>query len=135
MNPYDKPIPEPDATTKPFWEALKRHQLFVQHCKDCGEHILYPREVCCRCLSSNLEWVKTSGRGKVYSYTVVREAANPAFKKDVPYIFAIIELEEGPRLTSNVVGCNVDDVKIGMPVRAAFDDVTPDVSLVKFQPV
>ena len=134
MNSYDKPLPNPNTISRPFWEAAKRHELVLQRCKDCGDYIFYPREVCSHCLSSNLEWTKACGKGKVNSYTVVRTAAHPGFKDDVPYVLAIIELAEGPRLTSNVIGCNVEDVKIDMPVSAVFDDVSPDVSLVKFKP-
>ncbi len=134
MTTYSKPLPRPDAVTEEFWKAAKRHELVIQHCKDCKEHIFYPREVCPRCVSRNLEWVKASGKGEVYSYTVVRKAAYPGFVNDVPYVYAIIELAEGVRMTSNVVGCNVEHVKVGMPVVVTFDDVTDDIALVKFKP-
>src|SRR3990170_103867 len=103
MTEYLKPLPQPDAITQEFWKSARRHELVIQRCHDCREHIFYPREVCPHCFSTNLEWVKASGKGKVYSFTIVRRAAHPGFKDDVPYVFAIIELEEGVRLTSNVV--------------------------------
>ena len=135
MTTYNKPLPQPDAVTEEFWKAAKRHELLIQHCQSCNEHIFYPREVCPHCLSSNLEWVKANGRGKVYSFTVVRRAAHPGFKADLPYILALIELEEGPRMTSNIVNCKIEDVRIDMPVTVVFDDVTSEVTLVKFKPV
>ena len=135
MTTYDKPLPEPNPVTEEFWKAAKRHELLVQHCRSCNQHIFYPREVCPGCLSSDLGWMKVSGRGRVYSYAVVRQAAHRGFRADVPYILAIIELDEGPRLTSNLVDCEIEDVRVDMPVTVVFDDVTSHVSLVKFRPV
>lgn len=132
---YEKPLPKPSPISRPFWEGTKAHQLRLQHCRDCGQHIFYPRSLCPFCLSENLEWVTASGRGKVYSYTVVRRAMHPAFREDVPYVFAIVELEEGPRLTTNIVGCPPEEVKVEMPVRATYEDVTPEITLLKFEPL
>lgn len=134
MTEYNKPLPLSGPITEEFWRAAKNHELHLQQCRDCQEYIFYPRELCPGCLSSDLNWVKVSGRGKVYSYTVVRQALHPAFKEDVPYILAIIELEEGPHLTSNVVDCEIEDIRVDMPVTAVFDDVTPEITLVKFRP-
>ena len=134
MTAYNKPLPEPNPVTEEFWKAAKRHELLIQCCKSCNEHIFYPREVCPRCLSSDLDWMEASGRGRVYSYTVVRQAAHPSFRADTPYILAIIELDEGPRLTSNLMDCQIEDIRVDMPVTVAFDDVTAEVSLVKFRP-
>ncbi len=134
MAGYEKPLPQPTAASLEFWRGAKDHTLLIQRCQSCGEHVFYPREVCPQCLSSALEWVKASGRGTVYSFTVVRQAAHPGFRGDVPYVLAIIELEEGPRMTSNLVDCKIDDVKVDMPVTAVFDDVTPEATLVKFKP-
>lgn len=134
MTNYNKPLPQPDRTTEEFWRAAKRHELLIPRCKSCNKYFFYPREDCPSCLSSNLEWVRVSGRGKIYSYTVVRQAAHPGFATDVPYILAIIELDEGPRMTSNVVDCRIEDVTVDMPVSVVFDDVTPKVTLVKFKP-
>jgi uncharacterized OB-fold protein len=131
---YEKPLPSPTHITEPFWQGTKRHELLIQHCKDCQHYIFYPRSHCPQCLSAALEWKKSSGRGKVYSYTVIRRAGLPGFAKEVPYVFAIIELEEGPRLTSNIVGCKPEEVKIDMPVAAFFEEATPEVTLVKFKP-
>lgn len=132
---YRKPLPEPSESTRPFWEGTRAHELRLQRCRDCRKHIFYPRLVCPFCLSDNLDWVIASGKGKVYSYTVVRRAMHPAFREDVPYVLAIVQLEEGPRITTNIVGVPPQEVRVDMPVRAAYDDVTPDLTLLKFEPL
>ena len=129
-----KPLPTPSPDSRPFWEAAQRHQLQLQRCRDCDVLIYYPRHVCPQCLGSNLEWREMSGKGTVYSFTVVRRTNNRAFLNDLPYVLAIVELAEGPRLTTNVVGCPPEAVRCGMPVEVSFDDVTPNVTLVKFRP-
>ncbi len=132
---YRKPLPSPSAVSRPFWEGTKARELRLQRCRDCGQHIFYPRSICPFCLSEHLEWVVASGRGKVHSYTVVRRAMNPAFQPDVPYVLAIVELEEGPRLTTNIIGCPPEEARVDMPVKATYDDVTPDIALLKFEPL
>ena len=87
------------------------------------------------CLGADLGWTPVSGRGRVYSYTIVHQAVNAAFQPDAPYAYAVIQLDEGPRLVSNVVDCPAEDVTVDMPVTATFDDVTPEVTLVKFKPL
>jgi uncharacterized OB-fold protein len=134
MADYKKPLPRPTAASLPFWEAAKRHELQIQRCGSCGAHIFYPREVCPECLSSHLQWLKVSGKGTVYSYTIAQAPTHPAFAEDVPYVIAIVELAEGPHLTTNITGCQPDEVRVGMPVVATFDDVTPEMTLVKFRP-
>jgi hypothetical protein len=85
-------------------------------------------------LSTNLEWVKVSGRGRLHTYTIVHQPANPAFRDDVPYVYAVVQLDEGPRMVSNIVECPLDALKVDMPLEAVFDDVTPEWTLVKFKP-
>ncbi len=134
MADYKKPLPRPTAASLPFWAAAKRHELQIQRCGSCGAHIFYPREVCPECLSSDLQWIKVSGKGTVYSYTIAQAPTHPAFAEEVPYVIAIVELAEGPHLTTNITGCKPDEVRVGMPVVATFDDVTPEMTLVKFRP-
>ena len=131
---YTKPLPRPTGVSQEFWEGARRHELRLQRCTGCGEHVFYPRVVCPSCLGDGLEWVTASGQGKVYSHTVVRRAMNPSFRPDVPYVYAIVELEEGPRMATNIVECSPDDVKVDMPVEVVFDDVTEKRTLVKFKP-
>jgi uncharacterized OB-fold protein len=132
---YRKPLPQPNENSRPFWEGTRAHELRLQRCRQCGKHIFYPRAVCPFCLSERLEWVAAGGEGKIYSYTVVRRAMHPAFQDDVPYVLAIVELDEGPRLTTNIVAAALDEVRVDMRVRAAYDDVTPEITLLKFAPV
>ena len=130
-----RPLPRPSPVSQPFWEGTKARELRLHRCRDCGRHIFYPRSLCPFCLSESLDWTLAGGRGKVYSYTVVRRAAHPAFRDDVPYVLAIVELEEGPRLTTNIVNCGLEDVRVDMPVTATYDDITPEVTLLKFEPL
>jgi uncharacterized OB-fold protein len=132
MSEYIKPLPRPTATSRPFWDAAKRHQLQLQRCGGCSSFIYYPRDRCPNCLSERLEWTPVSGRGKLYSYTVVRRASTRSFS-DKPYVLAIVELDEGVRMTTNIEA-PPESVKVGMPVTVYFDDVTPEKTLVKFKP-
>jgi uncharacterized protein len=134
---YSKPLPRPlsPEMTRPFWEAAKRHELVMPRCTTCDHLFFYPRSECPRCLSNHLEWMQVSGRGRLHTYTVVYQPANAAFRDDTPYIYAVVQLDEGPRMVSNVVQCDLDAVKVDMPLEAIFDDVTPECTLVKFKPV
>ncbi len=132
MSEYSKPLPKPSAVSRPFWDAAKRHELILQQCGGCKAFIYYPRDRCPQCLSEQLQWRPVSGRGKVYSYTVVRRASTRSFA-DKPYVLAIVELDEGVRMTTNVEAAP-ESLKVGMPVAVWFDDVTPERTLVKFKP-
>jgi uncharacterized OB-fold protein len=132
MSDYLKPLPNPTPTSRPFWDAARRHELQLQRCAACAKFIYYPRDRCPHCFSDRLEWRRVSGRGKVYSYTVVRRASSRAFA-DAPYVLAIVELAEGPRMTTNIVA-PPEQMRVEMPVEVAFDDVTPERTLVKFKP-
>ena len=131
---YQKPLPQIDEVSRPYWEAAKRHELVLQKCQGCGHHRYPPGDTCPRCLSDRLEWVRASGRGTVYTWTVFYKVYNPAFANDVPYAVVAVELEEGPRLLTNLMDCTVEDIKVGMPVEVVFDDVTEEITLPKFRP-
>src|SRR4029434_2452257 len=94
----------------------------------------YPRAVCTVCLSSEVEWERASGRGTVYSFTVTHQNQAPGFRDELPYVLAIVELDAGPRVMTNVVECSPDTVRIGLPVEVVYDDVTPEITLAKFRP-
>ena len=126
------PLPRTTAISRPFWDACRRHQLMVQRCDACGCFIFIPQDFCRHCLSQDLTWVPSSGRGRVYSYTVVWRPQTPAFP--VPYVVAIIDMDEGYQMLSNVVGCPTETVFIGMPVEVVFEDASPEISLPKFRP-
>jgi uncharacterized OB-fold protein len=131
---YRKPLPRIDEESRGYWEALARHELYLQRCRACGTLRFYPRALCPGCLSDATEWVRASGRGTVYSFTVTYQNQAPGFREEVPYVLAIVELAEGPRLMSNVVGSSPEQVRIGMPVEVVFEDVTPEITLPKFRP-
>ncbi len=133
---YNKPLPVPinPQFTAPFWEGARRGELVLPRCRTCSTVFFYPRELCPECLSSDLDWVAASGRGRVYSYTIVHQPAHPSFRADSPYLYAIVQLDEGVRMVSNIVDCPHDELAINMPVVAVFDAVTPETTLVKFRP-
>lgn len=131
---YAKPLPRIDAESKGFWEACGRHELYLQRCRACRTLRYYPRALCPACLSGDIEWVLSPGRGSVYSYTVTYQNQSPGFRDELPYVLAYVELEEGVRLLTNVVGCRPEDVYVGMPVHVSFEDITPEIALPKFRP-
>jgi uncharacterized OB-fold protein len=131
---YKKPLPRIDEESRGYWEALQRHELYFQRCRDCGAKRFYPRAVCPVCLSSSTEWVRASGRGTVYTFTVTFQNQAPGFREELPYVLAVVELAEGIRMITNIVGGAPSEMRIGMPVEVVFDDVTPEVTLAKFRP-
>ena len=129
-----RPVPLLDAVTAPYWEATTRGELLVQRCPACAHRQFYPRAVCVRC-GTTPEWLTTSGRGVVHTFTVVRQNLVPPFDAWTPYAVAIVELEEGPRIMGNVVGCEVDDVRIDLPVEVHFVRLDDQASLPFWRPV
>ncbi|RMF85370.1 MAG: Zn-ribbon domain-containing OB-fold protein [Nitrospinota bacterium] len=134
MATYQKPLPVVDEESRPYWEACKRHELVIQRCKDCGTFRFYPRALCGECLSGNTEWVRASGKGTVYTFTVTYQNRGAGFRDELPYILAYVELEEGVRMLTNIVDCPPEKVRIGMPVEVTFEDVTEEITLPKFRP-
>ncbi len=134
MTDYKKPLPYIHAETKPYWDGAKRRELLIRKCRACGRHYFYPRDFCPSCFSFDVEWVRVSGRGTIYSFTICHRGAQD-FEADAPYNLVIVDLEEGVRMMSTVVGYPNEDLKIGMPVEVMFDEVTPEVTLPKFKPV
>jgi uncharacterized OB-fold protein len=118
---------------RPFWDGLKQHRLLLQQC-DNGHMRFIPTEICHHCGSEAWSWQNVSGKGSIYSYTVVHRGPTPAYQKDAPYVIAHVELEEGPRMIGNLIGCDPAMVRIGMPVRVTYDDVSPEWTLYKFVP-
>lgn len=133
MSDYAKPLPTITDENREFWEGAKRGRLRMQQCQGCG-HIRYPiSHVCPKCLSYEFQWTDLSGRGEVFSYVVFHQLYNKAFERDIPYNVALVQLEEGPRMYSNIVGVDNDAVKIGDKVEAVFDPVTPEVTIPRFK--
>ena len=135
MAEYTKPLPVADADSKEFWDSCHRHEMQLQKCNQCQKFYFPPGPVCPHCFSNDVKWEKVSGKGEVYSFVIVRRSPGPEWESSVPYVMADIELPEGVRLISNVVGCQPEDVKIGMKVQVTYDDVTEEISLPKYQPV
>ena len=126
--------------TRPFWEGTLAEELRVQVCDACGNKQLPGGPCCTSCLSQDLVWEKASGRGTVFSFTIVRHPFHPSFADHLPYVVADVQLDEGPIFTSNVTGIPADDVAIGMRVEVWFDNETEDafhtkLRLPKFRPI
>ena len=121
--------------TKPFWDATLQGKLLLPRCRRCQTFIWYPKTLCSPCGSMEVDWVESAGTGTVYTFTIMRatRGAGP-FGPAVPYVIAYVELDEGPRVMTNIVGCNVDDVAIGQRVRVQFDDTGEGAALPRFRP-
>ncbi|TDI91058.1 MAG: OB-fold domain-containing protein [Candidatus Dadabacteria bacterium] len=136
MSEYKKPLPEFRPETKPYWEATKNHELKLPRSKTNNKFFFYPRAVSpYDDMSQDIEWVNASGRGKVWTYSIHNMGPTKAYKGDPPYVVALVELDEGVKMMTNIVDCDPQDVKIGMEVEVVFDDITEDVTLPKFKPV
>jgi uncharacterized OB-fold protein len=133
MSEYRKPLPRITPDNRPFWEAVRRHELRLQRCMDCRSFWYPPGPVCPDCLSERFEWRRVSGRGTISSWVVFHKVYFPAFADEVPYAVVQVALEEGPRLISNLIGVPREEIAIGMPVEVVFDDVTPELSLPRFR--
>ena len=129
-----KPLPTPDTDSAAFWSGLKEGKLLLQHCLDCGHVQYYQQGMCRRCGGERLEHRAASGRGKVHSYSVVYRAPGPAFKRDVPYAVLLVELEEGPRMISSLVGAKPESVTFDMPVQLVCEKASEEITLPRFRP-
>jgi uncharacterized OB-fold protein len=127
MGPWAGQQPEPDAIDAHYWQAAAHGDLLIQRCPECGHRQHYPRALCLRC-GATPGWHSASGRGTIYSYTVVRQMGLPPFSEKVPYVVALIDLEEGPRLIGNVVDCEPEQVRIGLPVTVVMHRYSPSVA-------
>ncbi len=127
------PLPKPTPETQPYFDGLKQHKLMLQRCLECREAYFYPRPFCPKCFSFDVEWFQASGKGKLYSF-VINHRPVPGF--DSPYVIAVVELEEGPRMMTNLVGIDPDPeiISCDMPVEIVYDDVTEEVTLPRFRP-
>jgi uncharacterized protein len=127
-------LPQIDDVNRPYWHGAKEGELRLQRCMTCRQ-LRYPiSTVCPNCLSTEYEWEAVSGRGKVYTFGVFRHPYNDSWSDRVPYAVAIVELEEGPFVISDLVDVSVERVRVGMPVRVHFDAATPDVAVPRFGP-
>ncbi len=130
----EKFLPQSRPGTETYWNACRQHELLIQRCSECGTHQFYPRIFCTSCSSKAVDWVPASGHGKVLTWTVVRRAVSAAYAADVPYIIALIELQEGPVMMSKVSSCEPESVCSGMAVEVSFEDWSEQVSMPVFIP-
>jgi len=132
-----RPLPKPmTPEAKPYWDGLREGKLMLPECNDCGKAFFYPRIACPNCHSRNVGWVQASGKGRLYSFQIAYRALNPAFKIPPPYVLAMVELEEGPRLMSNLINVEADPdvIKCDMAVEVVFEKQTDEVTIPLFQP-
>ncbi len=130
---YRRPLPRQRGYAGEFYAFCHQHELRFQRCTDCGTWRHIPRDMCAKCGSFNFEWAKSSGRGKVFSWTTVMQPMLPPFADIVPYSPVIVELDEGVRMVSWLVGVKPEELALEMPVEVIFDDVTSEVTLPKFR--
>lgn len=130
-----RPLPEATPETKEFWEGTKRGELRIQRCRACGKAYFYPRPFCPHCSSRDVEWFTASGRGTLYSYVINHRPAR-GFEDMAPYVIAVVELEEGPRMMTNIVGVEAkpENLPIDMPVQVTFEQESDDITLPLFRP-
>ncbi len=117
----DKPAPKPTSETVPFWEGCNRSELLFQKCRGCGHVQFYPRTRCTQCHGDALTWERSEGRGTLHTFTVVHRAPTEAFKPDLPYVLALVDMAEGFRMMMNVVNCDPESIQIGTPVSITFE--------------
>ena len=136
MVAYDRPLPGVTPDSKEYWEGCRKHELMLQRCRDCGTFRFYPGPMCQAfdCLSMDFDWVKTSGKGEVYTLTIIVRAPNDLWTDITPYALVLIKLDEGPVIFSRAIDVPAWDVKIGMRMEVVFEDATEEVTLPFFRP-
>jgi len=130
---WERPLPVRDPVSAPYWEAATRGELVVQECAKCGHRQFYPRAVCTAC-GGDPEWLTCSGRGTVHTFTVIRQNHAKPFRDELPYVVAMVELDEGPRMMGNLTGCEPDEVRIGLPVEVYFVHADEGVAVPFWRP-
>jgi uncharacterized OB-fold protein len=129
----NKPLPEIKGIAKTYWEGLKERKLLIQQCNECNKQIFYPRIVCHYCGSTSVEYKEHSGEGEIYSYTVIYKPRHPAFMDEAPYVVALVDLDGGERMMTNIIDCEIDDIKIGRRVQVSYTDISDSVTLPHFK--
>ncbi len=133
---YNKPIPSPQGESDYYWEKAKQGELWLRNCDSCGKPYFYPRDISPCCFSKDTSWVQASGRATLHTYGIVERVPHPGFRDDVPFVTAIVQLEEGPLMPTNVVmdEPTPEKLQIGMPLEVTFEDITDTIALPKFKP-
>jgi uncharacterized OB-fold protein len=127
-------LPQPTAESQPFWDGCARRELLIQRCETCGRFWFPPSNRCQHCWSPEFTWQRVSGRARLYSFTVFHRAYAAELADQLPYVVGVVELEEGPRLITNIVGCDPAGVRVDMPVGVVFDEIAEGVALHAFAP-
>jgi uncharacterized OB-fold protein len=133
----ERPLPQPiTPEARPYWDGLREHRLMLPRCRDCGKAFFYPRVLCPFCHGAAIDWIQASGRGRLYSFEIAYQTINKAFKVKPPYVLAMVELEEGPRMMSNLINVAADPavLRCDMPVEIVFHQLTDDITVPLFQP-
>jgi uncharacterized OB-fold protein len=130
---WTRPLPDPDGEAVPYFEACSRGELLVQQCGSCGHRQFYPRAICTAC-GGDPDWLTTQGIGNVHTYTVMRQSGQRPFKDLTPYVVAMIELPEGPRIMGAVTDCDPEHVHIGMPVEVYMVRAAENVAVPFWRP-
>jgi uncharacterized OB-fold protein len=130
---YQRPVPIPDEASKPFFDGARQRRLMVQRCSACGTMMWPAKPACINCLSPDVEWVQVSGKATLYSFVLMHQVYHPAFATEIPYNIAEVDLAEGLRIISNIVGCSNADLVIGMELEVTFEDVSDEVTVPKFR--
>ncbi|MBP7341986.1 MAG: OB-fold domain-containing protein [Smithellaceae bacterium] len=132
--PYEKPLPKRNPDNQPFWEGCKNHELRFQECSACG-HVRWPPSLLCpRCHSPEARRLTAKGTGRIYTFAVYHTAYHPGFAAELPYTVAVVVLDEGPRLLTNIIGCPPGEVTCDMPVEIVWADIDENITLPKFKP-
>jgi uncharacterized protein len=134
MPEYNKPIPVPSAESQAYWDGLRDRELLMPRCDACGKYWFPPSLLCPHCNATKWTWTSTSGRGRIFSYVVYHRVYHPGFADEVPYAVAVIELDEGPRMVSNVIGIAPDKVACDLRVEVVYQPITDTITLPKFKP-
>jgi len=128
-----RPLPSPDEESAEFFEAAKQGKLLLRYCQKCDRFLGWDRDICDECHDYQLEWKPASGKGTIYTFTIVHQVITPAFANEVPYNVTYVELEEGPRVKTNIVGVANSDIRMGAPVEVVFESLNGEVTVPKFQ--
>ena len=132
-NNIERERPHIDVENRPFWDACRDHRLLFQRCNDCGEAQFYPRYLCTACFSDSLSWEESRGEGVVYTFTELHVTFEPGWQDATPYVVALIDLDEGYRMMSNIVADDLSAIEIGARARVTFEDVDDELSVPLFE--
>ena len=145
---YKKPIPSPQGESDLYWNKAAESELWLRKCNSCGDPYFYPRDISPCCFSKDTDWIKSNGNATLFTYGIVMRPPHPGFTEDIPFVTAIVQLEEGPLMPSNIILDDVDrsdpeialseirqKLSIGMSLAVIFEKITADLSLPKFRPI